>query len=67
VNALARARRTRGIIVEALGESLVGARSDFFGCHGAVGFAGVGDGFSDLSFGFFLFAQTFRCGGGFGG
>ena len=69
MDALARAGRARRAIVsgEGLGESLVCAGGDFFRCHGAVGFAGVGDGFADLGFGFFLFAQALGGGGGFGG
>ena len=70
MDALTRAGRARGGVVvaaEGLGESLVGAGGDFFCGHGAVGSAGVVDGFADLGFGFFLFAQAFGCGGGFGG
>ena len=61
-----RARRGVVVVSEGLGESLVGAGGDFFCCHGAVGFAGVVDGFADLGFGFFLFAQAFGRGSGFG-
>ena len=55
------------VVVEGHGELLVGAGSDLFCCHGSVGLAGIVDGFADLGFGFFLFAQTFGGGGGFGG
>ena len=66
MDTLTRTGGARSIVVEGLGEFLVGAGSDFFCCHGSVGFAGVVDCFADLGFGFFLFAQAFGGGGGFG-
>ena len=68
MDAWAWAGRARSVVAgEGLGEFLVGAGGYFFRGHGAVGFAGVVDGFADLGFGFFLFAQAFGGGGGFGG
>ena len=58
-------RGARGFC-KALSKSLVCSRSDFFGCHGTVGFPGIVDGFADLGFGLFLFAETFCCCCGFG-
>ena len=65
MDALAWAGRARGgvVVVEGLGESLVGAGGDFFCCHRPVGFARVIDGLADLGFGLFLLAQAFGGGG----